>query len=187
MPFLDISREPERAEAIFVFAGREGRKRSGLRLYREGWAPRLILSVGRFEWRRFEALELESDGGLVEMVEGTPQRQRHFFVNVEPEATRCDRVAIGRLGTLTEARGLAQVIERDGPRKLLVVSSRAHLPRCLVALRVFISKNVELVPIASAEGGDEEADRFGALEAVKLFVYRGVAVTSRLRGHRRLA
>ena len=50
------------------------------------------------------------------------------------------------------------------------------------ALRVFISKNVELVPIASAEGGDEEADRFGALEAVKLFVYRGVAVTSRLRG-----
>src|SRR5262245_11773192 len=45
-------------DAIFVFAGRESRKRFGVRLYREGRAPRLLLSVGRFEWRRFADLSL---------------------------------------------------------------------------------------------------------------------------------
>jgi len=32
--FLDIAQEPEKADAIFVFAGREERKRLGIELFR---------------------------------------------------------------------------------------------------------------------------------------------------------
>jgi hypothetical protein len=187
MGFRDPGHSPEPAEAIFVFAGREGRKRSALALYRRGWAPRLIVSVGRFEWRRFEKLGLASDGGLVDMVEATAPTERHFFVHVTEEGTRCERVPMGRLGTLTEARGLAEVIAREGLRKLLIVSSPAHLTRCLVALRIFISQNIELVPIAATDDGEERRERFGALEAVKLLSYQALAIARRIAGQRRLA
>ena len=56
MAFLDIAQAPEKADAIFVFAGREERKRLGVELFRSGYTPRLILSVARFEWRHFETL-----------------------------------------------------------------------------------------------------------------------------------
>ena len=37
--FLDIAQEPEKADAIFVFAGREERKRLGIELFRAELAP----------------------------------------------------------------------------------------------------------------------------------------------------
>ena len=40
--FLNIAREPEKADAIFVFAGREERKRFGVELFKAEYAPRLI-------------------------------------------------------------------------------------------------------------------------------------------------
>jgi hypothetical protein len=46
------------ADLIFVRAGREDRKLDGLQLFREGRAPRLLVSVGRYEIRRFADLPL---------------------------------------------------------------------------------------------------------------------------------
>ena len=110
LAFLDVAQEPEKADAIFVFAGREERKRLGIELFRSGYAPRLILSVARFEWRRFETLGLWTDGGLVDMVQTIQAPERHFFVHIERDRARCDRVHKGPLGTMSEARALATVI-----------------------------------------------------------------------------
>ena len=174
--FLDISQEPEKADAIFVFAGREERKHKGIELFDAGWAPRLILSVGRFEWRRFGALGLWSDGGLAEMVPTIAAEKRHFFVHIERDRASCDAVDKGPLGTLTEARALAELIEEDGLQTVLVVSSPEHLPRCLVALRTFVPSERRLVPVASAPSDE----RLGS-ELAKLAGYGIAALQSFLR------
>jgi hypothetical protein len=46
------------ADLIFVLAGRMSRKDYALQLFREGLAPRLLFSVGRFEMRRFSKMAL---------------------------------------------------------------------------------------------------------------------------------
>jgi uncharacterized SAM-binding protein YcdF (DUF218 family) len=152
--FLNIAREPEPADAIFVFAGREERKRFGLELFRAGYAPRLILSVGRFEWRRFQDLGLWSDGGLVDMVQTIEAAQRHFFVHVERERVRCESVHKGQLGTMSEARALATVVARTPLASVLLVSSPEHLPRCVLSLRTVLTTECAIVPVASTSAGE---------------------------------
>jgi hypothetical protein len=172
---------PGPADAIFVFAGRESRKRTGLKLFRAGEAPRLIISVARFEWRRFALLGLEDDGGLVDLVPTIEAPKRHFFVQLGPEGASCEPVTLGRFGTWTEARAISRLIAKRGYRRVLVVSHREHLPRCLVALRAFLPPGVEAVPVASED--PEPLSRFD--EAVKLAGYRLLAAVERRKPHRR--
>ena len=186
MAFLDIAQEPEKADAIFVFAGREERKRLGVELFRAGYAPRLILSVGRFEWRRFEALELWSDGGLVDMVQTIQAPERHFFVHVERDRATCDRIRIGRLGTMTEARALAAVIDEAELRSVLIVSSPEHLPRCFVALRTVVAPACRLIPVASAPS-NELPGLAVARELAKLAAYGIAAIPTFLWRRRRIS
>lgn len=172
---------PEEADAIFVFAGKESRKRTALRLFREGRAPRLIISVGRFEWRRFARLGLEGDGGLVELVPTIEPEKRHFFVEAGPEGTRARAVTVGRFGTWTEARAVAALLAKRGARRVLVVSHEQHLPRCLLALRSFLPAEIEAVPVAA-----EDPEPLSSLnEAVKRAGYRLLALFERRRAGRR--
>lgn len=168
---------PPSADAIFVFAGRESRKRTGLRLFLEGAAPVVVFSVGRFEWRRFAALGLEDDGGLVELVQTIEPRKRHFFVHVGPEGASSEPVTVGRYGTWTEARALAGLAEREGYQKILVVSHPEHLPRCLLSLSVFLPPEATVVPVAADE--PERVSRVD--EMLKLAGYRLLAAVERLR------
>src|SRR6266702_4009592 len=69
----------ESAELIFVMAGRMQRKQYGLELYRAGIAPRLVLSVGRFEVSKMCRLDLEDFHELVALRERTQPDERHFF------------------------------------------------------------------------------------------------------------
>src|SRR5215831_4682837 len=55
--FLTVNDPPANADLILVLAGRPERKSYGLRLFQEGFAGRLILSVGRFEVRQVATLE----------------------------------------------------------------------------------------------------------------------------------
>jgi hypothetical protein len=166
---------PEKVDAIFVFAGRQSRKRFGLLLFREGFAPRLVLSVGRFEWRRFASLGLPSDGGLVNLVSETEPRLRHFFVDVRRGSAACERIPVGPLGTWSESRALSGFVEREAIRRLVVVSHRRHLKRCLLGLRLSLPGSCTVVPIASSPEAGEPAE--GRLvEALKLFVYRSLLV-----------
>ena len=186
LAFLDVAQAPEKADAIFVFAGREERKRLGIELFRSGYAPRLILSVARFEWRRFEALGLWSDGGLVDMVQTIPASDRHFFVRLERDRARCDPVHKGPLGTMSEARALATVIDEAELRSVLIVSSPEHLPRCLVALRTVVTPACRLIPIPSVSS--HEPPRLEvARELAKLAGYGIAATPAFLRRRRRIS
>jgi len=132
--FLSPASPPVPSDAIFVLAGRPERKRYGLDLWRRGLAPVLILSVGRFEWRRFPELGLPDDGGLLRLVGETYYRRRHFFVTVGSERARARFVPTRFLGTRREALGLAEEVRVRGYRSLLVVSTSVHLRRTRFAL-----------------------------------------------------
>jgi hypothetical protein len=159
---------------IFVFAGRESRKRFGLELFREGTADKLVLSVGRFEWRRFEALGLPGDGGLVNLVESVVPRKRHFFVHVDRQSIRAEAVPVGRLGTWSEARALAALVERERLESLLLVSHRRHLRRCRLSAWALLPPGTRLEAFPCPESAGEPSESL-LDEAVKLPFYTVLA------------
>jgi hypothetical protein len=62
---LMLSDTPAPADVIVVLAGKMERKQYGIDLYRAGLAPRLILSVGRFEVSKMPVLNLEKTSELL--------------------------------------------------------------------------------------------------------------------------
>jgi len=140
---LSYGAEPRPADAIFVFAGQEDRKDYGLELWRRGLAPVLILSVGRFEWRKLLARELPSDGGLRALVDATPPVRRHFFVTLEGTDGRAEFVERSHFGTRSEAAGLARVVDERGYRSILVVSTAGHLRRVALTVRRAVGRSAE--------------------------------------------
>jgi uncharacterized SAM-binding protein YcdF (DUF218 family) len=132
---LTVPSDPRAADAIFVFAGRHERKEYGLELWRRGVAPILLLSVGRYEWRRTLAMGLPSTGNLRDLVDSTPPVRRHFVLALGPDGARAEWMARGRLGTRSEARELSRIASVRGLRSVLVVSSAPHLRRVAISLR----------------------------------------------------
>lgn len=178
---LCVGGPPREAGVIFVFAGRPERKRYGLALWKRGFAPTLVLSVGRFEWRRFVELGLPQDGGLVDLVERTPPEERQFFVVLDGAGARAFRVRARGLGTWNEAEALAEFLRREGHRSVLVVSSAIHLRRAVMTLRALaggIRIDATAVPeheSSIARDGwwrEPRARRAVLWEAVKLLLYR---------------
>ena len=147
--YLDISSKPEPCDAIFVLAGRQERKVHGLNLWRVGYAPELILSVARFEWRRFYELGLPRDGGLQKLVDAIPPIERHFFVREWKDRAESVAVKKGKYGTLTEALAVAVLLRGGEYRSLIVVSSAFHLRRVALAFRrAFRGSGTRLVFVA---------------------------------------
>jgi hypothetical protein len=178
---------PLEAEVLFVFAGRQERKPYGLSLWRRGYAPTLVLSVARFEWRRFAELGLRDDGGLIDLVQRTPPEERHFFVvlhrsDAGAKTARAFRVETRGLGTWNEARALAEFLERERVRSVLVVSSASHLRRAVTTLRALAPREIRIDATAVPEGESAIARddwwrtprqrRMVLWEAVKLLLYR---------------
>jgi len=173
---------PREAEVLFVFAGRQERKPYGLSLWRRGYAPTLVLSVGRFEWRRFAELGLRDDGGLIDLVQRTPPEERHFFVVLHGSTARAFRVETRGLGTWNEAKALAEFLERERVRSVLVVSSASHLRRALTTLRALAPREIRIDATAVPERESSIARegwwrtarqrRMVLWEAVKLLLYR---------------
>ena len=182
--FLSAGGEPAvPSDAIFVLAGRPERKRYGLELFRRGLAPVLILSVGRFEWRRFPELGLADDGGLRRLVEETYYKGRHFFVTVGPEGTSARFVPTRFLGTRREALGLAEEVRAKGYRSILVVSTSIHLRRTRLALRRALGELPVRVSYTAVPEGESGIRRdswsrsaagwsYVTSELLKLAVYR---------------
>ncbi|MBI4363963.1 MAG: YdcF family protein [Candidatus Latescibacteria bacterium] len=131
---LGSSAPPRPADCIFVFAGRPERKRYGIELWNLGFAPRLVLSVGRFEWRSVPELGLP-DGGLASLAPTIPPGKRHFFLVLDSEGARARAVEVGGPGTWAEARALADTMSRERHRSVLVVSSFIHLRRATMVVR----------------------------------------------------
>jgi muconolactone delta-isomerase len=124
-----------KADAIVVLAGRPERKAYGLDLWNEGAAGTLVLSVARFEWRALSVLALPDDGGLAALVAQTPPRLRHFLVTLDERGAHAEWMPRGRLGTWSEAVGLARLARSRGWRSLLVVTTEAHAFRSHLAFR----------------------------------------------------
>lgn len=79
----------------------------------------------------------------------------------------------GFFGTLSEARGIAELVKKKGYRRLMLVTSSYHTHRALFAFSTYLNGKVEL----SVHGSDEKAPLHHLVaEYIKLLVYRYLLV-----------
>jgi len=159
------------------------RKHYGLELYRRGVAPRLVLSVGRFEVSRMRQINLPRMDELVALRDQTPAEERHFFVSVDSSGVRVDKANAPRWNTYGEALALRRLLLGDCARTVVVISTNIHLRRVALAFAktfgdVPIEFCYEAVPY---DHGSVRRDgwwvrpkdrRYVFMEAIKLAGYR---------------
>jgi hypothetical protein len=157
---LACSDGPAEADLIFALAGRRDRKVYALHLFAGGLAPRLLLSVGRFEIRRFTELDLPVKLDLLNLASQIVPAQRHFFVSFEGGRVQAERIPVGRFGTLREIEALAQWLqERPSIERVLVISSSAHLRRVQMCCRALLPGGRIVRLVASDEEFRSSAER----------------------------
>jgi len=165
---------PAHADAIFVLAGHKSRKVYAIRLLEQGMAPRLLLSVGRFEIRRFPELGLPQTIDLLEMAQSIPPPQRHFFVLFENQQFTLQRIRVRTLGTLSEIDALADwLLAHPEISSLLVVSSGSHLRRLRMCCRRLLRRKLKCSFVATPEESGENGSNRKAilLECFKVSCY----------------
>jgi hypothetical protein len=116
-------------DLIFVMAGRLERKHYGLELYRMGMAPRLMLSVGRFEVSKMHKLGLTGVDRLIALRDRTPPGKRNFFVYVDSTGVRIDYARLPKCSTYGEVLALRRVWEQVKAQEVMVISTDVHLRR----------------------------------------------------------
>ncbi len=183
----------QKADVIFVLAGRECRKHFAVRLFQEGWAPTLLLSVGRFEIRRFSGLELPTSLDLLAIASGTEPRRRHYFVTIGSGAASARGVALSRFGTLREILAFSDWLrENPGIRSVTVVSSGFHLKRVRRCCMRLVPGGTKLNFVAVPGEGrymrehwwrDSTARKLVLSELLKVVIYEliGLGSTARTR------
>jgi hypothetical protein len=134
--YESLTRADERraADLIFVMAGRMERRQYGLDLFQAGLAPKLVLSVGRFEVRKMRKLNLEKLDELVRLRDETPPNERHFFVRVDASGVRIEKAGLPHWNTYGEGLALRRLIEMEKTRRVIVVSTDVHLRRVSLTL-----------------------------------------------------
>ncbi len=132
------------ADLIFVIAGRLERKNFGLELFSAGVAPRLVLSVGRFEVSKMRHLNVGGIEELLRLRDKTPPVERHFFMVIERnKEDRIERVFLPRWSTYGEALAVRSFLEREPARRVIVVSTDVHLRRVFVTFsKVFQNHDI---------------------------------------------
>jgi uncharacterized SAM-binding protein YcdF (DUF218 family) len=170
----------EPADLLFVMAGRMERKPYGLELHRAGVAPRLVLSVGRFEVRKMAQLDLEGMDALVELRDKTRPDERHFFVTLDATGTHIDKVHTPRISTYGEALALRQFLELHPARKVIVISTDVHLRRvALTFSHVFRNTAIEFryCPVPPRFEQVRKSTWFVIKEMMKLAGYAAILST----------
>jgi hypothetical protein len=165
---------PARADAIFALAGHKSRKVFAIQLFEKGMAPRLLLSVGRFEIRRFPELGLPPTIDLLRMAQSIPPPQRHFFVLFENQQFTVERIRVRVLGTLSEINALADwLLAHPEISSLLVVSRGSHLRRLRMCCRRMLRRNIKCSFLATPEESGENGLNHKAilLECFKIICY----------------
>jgi uncharacterized SAM-binding protein YcdF (DUF218 family) len=141
---------PRSADLIFVLAGRVYRKEYALELFRQGLAPGILFSVGRFEIRRFSKMALPVPLDLLKLAQELPPPQRHYFAFFEGQQVQTQHVLPGRFGTLTEIEALARWLgEHPEIRSVLIVSSGPHLRRIRMCCRSLLDPNLKMAFLAA--------------------------------------
>ncbi len=170
------------SDLIFALAGRQSRKLYALELFGQGTGKNLLLSVGRFEIRKFAQLSWPVEIDLTRVAASTPAAMRHYFVSMESGRSEVELIARGRLGTLSEIRALAAWLHRRPHiRSLVIVSSGPHLRRVRECCRVLLPERLQLRFHSTPNDGwltrsgwwrDAYSRRLVAKEVGKVFVYR---------------
>jgi uncharacterized SAM-binding protein YcdF (DUF218 family) len=180
---LTIRDPVQPADLIFVLAGRMERKQYGLELYRAGVAPRLILSVGRFEVSKMRNLEVDGFDDLRMLRDRIAPDERHFFITIDSSGTRIEKIRLPRWSTYGEAIGLRQFLKSEKAQRIILVSTDVHLYRVSIAFsRAFRHIPVEFfyVPVPWRPGlvrregwwRRREDRRFVLTEMIKLIGYK---------------
>lgn len=133
-------------DLIFVLAGVMDRKFYGLELFRQGLAPRLILSVGRSEVRQTAAILIDGPE-LINLRDRTPPEERHFWVDFEGQKTTISLAQLERIGTFEELKGIAAYLASQPPASVALVSTSIHLRRirfCCSRIPFFAERKVPL-------------------------------------------
>ncbi len=147
--YLVLNDLPSQSDLIFVLAGRPERKAYGLKLFQEGIAPRIILSVGRFEVRRMDTFGFQ-DLNMREMVKHMFPADRHFFIEVSNNSRRAVPAGIKRVGTFGELSALASYLDGQKIQTLTVISTSVHLRRvrlCCRKIRALGRLEIAFVPV----------------------------------------
>jgi uncharacterized SAM-binding protein YcdF (DUF218 family) len=184
---LTRNEAPCSADLIFVFAGKMERKQYGLELYQAGFAPRLLLSVDRFEVSKMARLPLDFVPELVAYRNRTAPGDRHFFCEVDASGTRIRKADLLKWNTYGEALGLREYLAARPAACVLVVSTDIHLQRIATTFgHMFHDSGIEFhycpVPasyscvVRPAWWSRADDRKYVMSETVKLLAYRAVAV-----------
>jgi hypothetical protein len=166
---------------IFVLAGRLERKVYGLELYEGGFAPRLIISVGRYEVRQTAQLGFE-DLKLSELTARTAPSLRHFFIELTPGCRRVYLPGLTHKGTYPELQSLGQQLQDKKPGSLILISTSIHLRRvqwCCRKIEALKNWRIYYIPVPEEQSPihrDEWWKRFNHwsylnAEWIKLIAY----------------
>jgi len=178
------------ADLIFTPAGRQSRKVFALELFSQKRAPKLLLSVGRFEIRRFARLLLPVPLDLLQMAAPVSPSERHFFVIFRNDEVEVEWVRRGTFGTLSEIRALSMWLrDHRDVSSLLVVSSVTHLRRVRMCCRALLPSRIQTLML-STPNEDHYLNReqwwqsrdgraMVMAEPMKLLVYRLVLLFQR--------
>jgi hypothetical protein len=115
-------------DLIVVLAGRPERKSYGLELFARGLAPRLILSVARFDVSHTAKL-LKEGRELISMRDSVEPERRHFWIDHDSDRTTILRADLKRTGTFGELQSLGLYLAPSSPRTIAFVSTSIHLRR----------------------------------------------------------
>jgi hypothetical protein len=180
--YLVSADAPAACDLIFVLAGRPERKPFGLKLHAKTLAPRLILSVGRFEVRQTAEM-LGNVPDLLMMRDRTAPQQRHFWLDFHDGRPTISAARLKRPSTFWELQAMADYLESEPPASIGIVSTSIHLRRvrfCCSRIPFFKSRSLYLLPIPEEQSGFQRrgwwtrADHWSYLasEYVKLVAYR---------------
>ena len=125
---------PRPVDLIVVLAGRMDRKHYGMELYRAGMAPRLLLSIGRFEVSRMKPIIANAMPELVALRDRTPPENRHFFCDFRAQGSRIQTAHLRRWSTYGEVLALSEYLDSEMPDRVMIVSTDIHLRRAALAL-----------------------------------------------------
>ena len=139
--FLVVSEPLERADLIYVLAGDfwGSRVLLGASLGARGWAPKVIMSGGRY--MDSYAGDLAVDFAVEH---GYP---RSLFVPIRLDA----------LSTIDEARAMGPIFHRLGAKRLILVTSNFHSRRAAQVFRLFLPEFDYRVEGSTDDAFDPEA------------------------------
>ncbi|MCA1561856.1 MAG: YdcF family protein [Acidobacteria bacterium] len=139
--FLVAEDDLGRSDAIFVLAGaRVERWLEGADLYREGWAPRIVLSRGRVERAEHHlqamGIRFPTDAELV----------RDALLQLKVPSTAVMILPDDQDNTAHEAQSLRKVVDQHGWTRVVVVTSKYHTRRTKFAFsRAFRGTPVRII------------------------------------------